>query len=240
MFGEPTPGLYLAIRNMKRVLVRSRVSHFHSLAFVPANQVFSEAMVLFATESDGVFGVLQSTIHEVWARQYASSLETRMRYTPSDCLETFPCPIAIKEQLAQVGHRYHSARSKWMLDRQEGLTATYNHFHDTDESSADIQKLRELHVEMDQAVTAAYGWTDLELGHDFHETKQGVRFTISETARREILQRLLKLNHERYAEEVKQGLHEKKGAGRKAAPKKKTPDKPARREASLFGEEDDE
>ena len=41
--------------------------------------------------------------------------------------------------------------------------------------------------------------------------KQGIRFTISESARREVLARLLKLNHERHAEEVKQGLHDKKG-----------------------------
>lgn len=94
-----------------------------------------------------------------------------------------------------------------------GLTATYNRFHETDETCGDIQKLRQLHVEMDNTVAAAYGWTDLDLGHGFHETKQGVRYTISEPARREVLARLLKLNHERYAEEVKQGLHEKKGRG---------------------------
>src|ERR1700682_149606 len=46
-----------------------------------------------------------------------------------------------------------------------------------------------------------------------HQTKQGLRYTISETARRKVLARLLKLNHERYAEEVRQGLHEKKGKG---------------------------
>ena len=97
-----------------------------------------------------------------------------------------------------------------MLARQEGLTKTYNRFHNPDETSADIQKLRQLHVEMDNAVAAAYGWTDLDLGHGFHQTKQGLRYTISEPARREVLARLLKLNHERYAEEVRQGLHEKK------------------------------
>ena len=67
-------------------------------------------------------------------------------------------------------------------------------------------------------MAAAYGWDDLDLGHDFHETKQGVRFTISEEARREVLDRLLLLNHERYAEEVEQGLHDKKskkGKGKK-------------------------
>ncbi len=49
---------------------------------------------------------------------------------------------------------------------------------------------------------------------------QGLRFTISEEARREVLARLLALNHQRYEEEVKAGLHAKKGGkgkrGRKA------------------------
>lgn len=111
-------------------------------------------------------------------------------------------------------------RSDLMRNRNEGLTKTYNRFHDPDGTSADIQKLRSLHVEMDLAVAAAYGWTDLDLGHDFHETKQGVRFTISEPARREVLQRLLKLNHERYADEVKRGLHGKKSKGTKSKSKR--------------------
>ena len=78
-----------------------------------------------------------------------------------------------------------------MLANQEGLTKTYNHFHDPHEHSADIVKLRELHKEMDEAVAHAYGWDDLELEHGFHETKQGLRYTISEAARREVLDRLL-------------------------------------------------
>ena len=97
-----------------------------------------------------------------------------------------------------------------MRARQEGLTKTYNRFHNPKESADDIQRLRELHVEMDRAVAHAYGWVDLDLGHGFHETKQGIRFTICEAARREVLDRLLALNHERYAEEVEQGLHDKK------------------------------
>ncbi|MFN9287368.1 MAG: hypothetical protein ACK6EB_04800, partial [Planctomyces sp.] len=127
---------------------------------------------------------------------------------------------------------------------------TYNRFHAPNEPSADIQKLRDLHVEMDNAVAAAYGWTDLNLDHGFHETKQGIRFTISEPARREVLQRLLKLNHERYAEEVKQGLHGKKGGagrgtsgGKKAAGGGKAAAKKAdatgnKKGPSLFGEEE--
>jgi len=89
------------------------------------------------------------------------------------------------------------------------MTRLYNRFHNPDETSEDIRELRRLHAEMDQAVASAYGWRDLDLGHGFHETKQGLRYTISEPARREVLDRLLALNHERYEEEVRQGLHEK-------------------------------
>ena len=109
-----------------------------------------------------------------------------------------------------------------MLHRLEGLTKTYNRFHDPSETSADIAELRRLHVEMDQAVAAAYGWADLDLGHGFHTTKQGLRYTISEAARRTVLDRLLALNHERYAEEVRLGLHDK-GAKKAAKGKRRKP-----------------
>ena len=127
--------------------------------------------------------------------------------------------MGVVEPLNKIGQIYCEHRRQIMLARKEGLTKTYNRFHDPDETADDIQKLRALHVEMDKAVAAAYGWTDLDLGHGFRETKQGVRFTISESARREVLARLLKLNHERHAEELKQGLHDK---GKKKASRKRT------------------
>jgi hypothetical protein len=108
----------------------------------------------------------------------------------------------LREQLDFVGERYHAHHQAIMLARQEGLTKTYNRFHAPAEQSADIAELRRLHVAMDQAVAAAYGWQDLDLGHGFHETKQGLRYTISEAARRAVLDRLLVLNHERHAEEL--------------------------------------
>ncbi len=92
---------------------------------------------------------------------------------------------------------------------------------------------------MNCAVAAAYGWSDLDLGHGFHETKQGVRFTISEPARREVLQRLLKLNHERYAEEVRQGMHDKKGKAKKPAAGRKRKES-APKPQPLFADKDDE
>jgi len=77
------------------------------------------------------------------------------------------------------------------------MTKTYNRFHDPEEINEDVAEMHRLHIEMDKAVATAYGWGDLILGHDFHETPKGLRFTISEAARREVLSRLLELNHQR-------------------------------------------
>lgn len=83
-----------------------------------------------------------------------------------------------------------------------------------------IEELRRLHQEMDEAVLAAYGWHEdsvrwgkaIQLRHDFYEVdylpeNDNIRYTIHPDARKEVLKRLLLLNHERYAEEVREGLH---------------------------------
>jgi hypothetical protein len=97
-----------------------------------------------------------------------------------------------------------------MYALNQGLTDIYNRFHDQADTSQGLESFRVLQAEMDSAVAASYGWEDINLGHGFHETNQGIRFTISESARREVLDRLLALNHQRHAEEVALGLHEKK------------------------------
>ena len=88
-------------------------------------------------------------------------------------------------------------------------TITFN------EAVTGIQKLRNLHLQMDNAVLEAYGWQDINLRHNFYEVEylpetDRTRYTIHPEARREILKRLLELNHKIYAQEVADGLWEKK------------------------------
>ncbi|MFN5379264.1 MAG: hypothetical protein ACK5BQ_10930, partial [Ignavibacteria bacterium] len=90
-----------------------------------------------------------------------------------------------------------------------------------DEAIAGINELRRLHVELDIAVRDAYGWQDLPLDHDFYEVEtlpenDRVRYTISPAARKELLKRLLELNHKRAAEEAA-AMPVKKGKKSKAS-----------------------
>jgi hypothetical protein len=207
-FGRKALDLYAAIAGMERCLVGCQTAKYVSLGFQPVNLVYSHATNVFAFENCSAFALLACSIHDSWARQHSGSLETRLRYSPTDSFETFPFPESLAG-LDAIGERYYTHRRQIMLARQQGLTATYNRFHNRDDRADDIETLRKLRVEMDHAVAAAYGWTDLALGHGFHQTKQGIRYTIAEPARRTILDRLLKLNHDRYAAELASGLHEK-------------------------------
>ena len=209
-YAEKRPELYSTIADMARVLVCSEVTHHLCFAWVPNQSVLSSNLDVFSVQSTGEFAALQSSLHDLWARTYSSHLVTRLKYSPGNAFETLPLPTRI-DRLDDIGVRYDDHRRSVMTSRREGLTRTYNRFHDPAESAADIVRLRELHVEMDRAVASAYGWTDLALGHGFHETKQGLRYTVSPVARQEILDRLLELNHQRYAEEVAAGLHPKVG-----------------------------
>ncbi len=201
IYADKRPALYTTIKNMERVLVTARVSPTNSLSWTSVDQVFHEKIVIFPRSESWFFTVLQSSIHWEWAVQYTSTLgATTLNYSLTDCFETFPFPILYEDTKA-VGERFHQCRQTIMKNRNEGLTKTYNRFHNPADTSADIAELRQLYIELDLSVTAAYAWTDLNLDHDFNKTKQGVRFTICESARRELLDRLLGLNHLRHAEE---------------------------------------
>ena len=229
-YGRGAAALYQTIAGMERVLVRSRVAAINSWDFCKANIVTSEATVVVADGGCDWFALMQNTFQTSWILEYASSMRTDVRYTPTDCFETFPFPAGPLTSLIPIGETYHEHRRLIMLDRQLGLTKTYNRFHDPEESDVEIVRLRDLHITMDQAVAAAYGWTDLELDHGFHETKQGLRFTINDPARREVLARLLRLNHERYAQEFELSQQETKPKRRSAGATK--PKRPRKEKAS--------
>jgi hypothetical protein len=207
------------------VLGITRVSKFLNVALIPNNQIFTLDVIIFALNGYDDFCILQSNVHEAWTRKQGSTQETRMRYTPSDCFEKMPLPSHRDADLTNIGKAYSELRRKINTERQIGLTSLYNLFHNKKSNVHDIATLRSLHEEMDLAVCRSYGWTDIELSHDFHEVaslqeNDRIRFTICEPARLEVLKRLSDLNRERYQKEVEAGLHK---ATKKQAPGKKRP-----------------
>jgi hypothetical protein len=205
--------LYKAISGFEKVLACGEVSKYWGVSWISANHIFAGKVVVFAISGEAYFAFLNSCFHTEWAEKTASRLKGDPAYSLSETFETlaFPDCLALSskcpseeafKQLESIGSIFYLHRQRLMRDRQDALTTIYNRIHNSSDTSSDISELRALQIKVDLAVAAAYDWQDIDLGHGFHETKQGIRYTISEAARREVLDRLLALNHQRHAEEV--------------------------------------
>jgi hypothetical protein len=215
-FTRPTPELYSAIAELARVIVITLVSKTVMPVMVPTSQVYSHALGVFATDDTATLAMLSSAPHYWWAKSHASSMRMDLRYTPSDVFETFPMP-ELTDEMRELGDRLDAFRRDVMQSRNSGLTKTYNLVFDPDCKDEEIEELRHIHRAIDEATIRAYGWEDrIEavggLDHGFHKVGRETRYTIGPAAQREVLDSLLELNHERYAEEVAQGLHGDKAA----------------------------
>ncbi|BCM86308.1 Eco57I restriction-modification methylase domain-containing protein [Methylobacterium indicum] len=213
-FAEKRPGLYHAVGRGDRfdrhpvgherratppnVMVCSEVTKHLAFTFVPNGYIMSTNLDVFLGAEDR-FGICQSSIHEAWARQYSSRLETRLKYSIGNAFETFPFPERTSNRVTTIALDLIAHR-KYIFDNEQiGLTNLYNRFHDPDDVSAPIERLREHHRELDAAVLANFGWEDIELDHDFREApylpeNDRMRYAIAEPARIEILERLVNLN----------------------------------------------
>jgi hypothetical protein len=211
-FAERQTSLYSKISELRSVLaINCGATPHMAFARLPTGMIYAHTLAIAAFDNLAPFANLQSRPHEVWTRFFASSMKDDLRYTPSDCFETFPFPedFETDSRLEKAGREYHDHRSSVMVSRSEGMTQTYNRFHDRRETAGDIVRLRQLHAAMDRTVLRAYSWDDLEeraepqfldeKNEDDHKY-QGRLFWRAEF-RDEVLARLLALNAERAAAE---------------------------------------
>jgi hypothetical protein len=186
---EKRPALYAAMQQHRGALVTSCIGNSLAFCKLPRDIVYSHKLIVFPFESYSLLCLLQSHVHEEWARSFTSTNLDLLNYSPSDCFETLPFPVAFldsitndpahaatRQSLETIGERYHQYRAELMVRNNEGLTSTYNRFHDPAETTPDHLELRCLHGEMDQAVLAAYGWSDgfaaCGFGLDYLDTEE--------------------------------------------------------------------
>jgi hypothetical protein len=249
-FGRATPALEAALAPLDRCLAVSRHSKHLMFAFQNSRRVFSEATYVFPLPQAGHFAVLQSRVHEPWARLLSSTMKADLRYSASDCFETFPFPSEVAlVTLDTIGAHLYAARAHYAALTWQGLTTTYNQLKDPgyagelSSTSADrpastdratppwampagladalpaiaadpdllqpetriayIHHLRHLHEDLDRAVLAAYGWSDIPVPpycppHATDSAGQAALSLFEDT----VIDRLFALNAERAAEEA--------------------------------------
>lgn len=263
-FAEKRPALYAAIKNNKSVLVRTQAGKHNAFEFVQNGQEYDQKLIVFANDDYATYAVLNSELHNAWIIKQSTDIGgTTLNYSPTKLFETFPFPEGVWQSpntaLADIGERYHEHRRALMRQLWLGLTDIYNLFHARDLTPELVAKaskksgeaaeagyrglleLRRLHRALDEAVRDAYGWQDLKLDHDFYEVEtlpenDRIRYTISPTARKEVLRRLLALNHERA--EAEQAVVHVVDAAKQAPKKRKSSKKSQTTSPGLYGDDD--
>ncbi len=208
-FGRETPALSAILTKLDCCLVTSRVSKHLILSFQPTDRIFAETLFVFPLPTQTAFAILQSRIHESWARLLSSSMKTDLRYTASDCFETFPFPDSDPRaeiaELQEIGEVLYTTRARWLVETNQGLTEAYNHLKNPHDLDPRAVELRLLHEQMDRAVLDAYGWTDLAVPPFATPETEAERRAL-ETFTDEVIDRLFVLNGERAEQERREGL----------------------------------
>ncbi len=156
-FGEGRPGMRKALTGLQRFVAAGRVGKRLLLAWCDSWTCPSDLTYVFAFDDDYSMGVLSSTAHTAWARSRSSTLEDRLRYTPTSVFMTFPWPYPVTERqrelVGEASRKVIARRQEICAENNLGLTKLYNL---VDEGA--YADLKALHRELDEAVTAAYGW----------------------------------------------------------------------------------
>lgn len=156
-FAEPRTAMRKELSDLARFPAIAGHSKRVSIAWVFSDVLPSNATDVFVFDDDFSMGVLQSSTHAAWAWFRSSTLETRLRYTPTTSFQTFPWPdraTAVQREAVAAGCRAMLAeRSRICTERQIGLTELYNL---VDEGA--FTGLADLHKKLDVAVAECYGW----------------------------------------------------------------------------------
>lgn len=212
IYSEKRPALYGTISKLDQVMAINRHSKHLLISPIKKGIVYSEATVVLALDSYADYAVLSSSIHESWAWKNSSTMKgDTLRYSTSKAFETFPFPRSKTIELEKAGQTLLSHRKFLMTKLNIGLTEIQNLLHNhklaqEDSLYQEVLRYRNIQCDLDNEVLRIYGWTDIKLNHNFYEVdylseKDRIRFTIHPDSRKEILKRLLKLNHDRKDEE---------------------------------------
>jgi hypothetical protein len=161
---EPRSGMRQALSGLKRYIATPNLTKHRLFAWLDSRTLPDHQLIVFARDDDYTFGVLHSRVHEAWALAMGTQLETRPRYTPTTCFETFPFPEPSPEQRERVGEaarRLVELRDGWLnppgLDSADLAKRTLTNLY-----NARPTWLANAHAALDAAVLAVYGWpTDL-------------------------------------------------------------------------------
>jgi len=219
-YWDMRPALRRAQDSMPRYLVASSISKYLVLRFYSGKAIFNKKSKIIFRSDIEFFGLLQSTIHDIWVRWCSGARGATLAYSSSKALATFPLPDEFSADFKSAAEAYYTHRDEVFLRKQAGPTEVYNLFHSEGCLDVDIVELRNLRQAIDKEIFKLYGWNDLDASLSFYNLQSlpktdSRRFTFNPEVSLELLNRLQQLNYEKSNENASIGKL-KKNTTRKA------------------------
>jgi hypothetical protein len=215
-----------SLEGLSRYIATPQVSKHRFFTFLNHDILPDDKLIAIALDEGDFLGVLSSRVHAQWAIIAGGALGVGNDsvYNKSRCFDAFPFPTSNKSLSARVSELAEKidAHRKRQQSETPSLTMTgmYNVLEKirAGEELTNKEKiihqqglvsvLRELHDDLDRAVLAAYGWSDLAdklVGRPGATTPLPDKPADQAEAEEELLMRLVELNKQR-AEEESRGI----------------------------------
>ena len=184
--------------NNEVAFAKSRVASRWMFTKIDSGWVCGEATVIFFFEEAKDFAILQSALHEHWAKVFTSTLGSQgVRYT-NICFKPFPFPRDASDESVEyansVGNSYIQMRDDILKERECTYNELYRLLDDNSCTDGDITEFREQTIKLDKSVLSMYGWGDIDYTRKMQMDNDKSRFWAEEEVIEEVLGRLIELN----------------------------------------------
>ncbi|MBA1231449.1 hypothetical protein G7013_17505 [Pseudomonas viridiflava] len=189
---------FKGLESANHIFVKAIVSNYHIITEAARDWILSKEVAIYGCAGFCDFAILQSSIHELWARRFSTTMKNDMRYSISSGFSNFRFPeinAETRSTLEASGSNFYSLRKSYCIAEEKTLRQAHSDINNPQVNSQEVVKLRHALSDLEYSVLNAYGWSDIDLEFNFNEAawlpEPDVRYTMSAAARGEILQRLL-------------------------------------------------
>lgn len=156
-FGETRPGMRTALIKKNNYFCLPKIAKFTNFRSIDISTLPCEANMVVASDDFYILGILNSKLHLDWVKAQCSTLEDRIRYTNTNCFETFPFLWNEKskkvDSIRTIATELENHRVSESMKRKISITQFYNQF--INEPTSELHKL---HEQLNRACSELYGW----------------------------------------------------------------------------------
>ncbi|MEW7982312.1 MAG: type IIL restriction-modification enzyme MmeI, partial [Candidatus Sedimenticola endophacoides] len=192
------------LRQRDEFVAFSKVTKYPICMPAPTDWIYTNKVLLIEMARVDLYAICLSSFFRKWLEVFSGGrLEGRLSLSISESVAKFPLPsLETSKPGVAAADRFKALALVFSAENSCGLTEVMNAVHTPNNEDTAISELRQLMVNIDTEVAAAYGWDDIEINYDFREFTAGSandswRWVLPENTTIELLARLTTLNRER-------------------------------------------